>query len=138
MPGQTMPATASTSMPLGTPTVFTNGVSKHAYNTFASSSSWTTMGSRNWPDMWSEKQKEALTKMEMTYDEEKKEWNLRLSIDIRFPQEVGMAAYVAGNGSKLAMDQLIEKLKSAKKQLVEKLTSKIILAELIKPREINK
>lgn len=146
MPGQTISATTTTSGTggAGGHAVLTTGGLHNAYNTikngYSSSSTGNAFTSQNWPDLWSEKQKEALAKMEMTFDPEKKEWVMRLSIDIRLPQEIGIMAYINNNGkSNMApMDQLIEKMKSAKKQLIEKLTSKIILAELIKPREIKK
>lgn len=145
MPGQKISATTTTtSGPAGGHAVLSAGSLTNAYNTirngYSSSSTGSTMGSQNWPDLWSEKQKEALAKMEMTFDPEKGEWTMRLSIDIRLPQEIGIMAYINNNGkaNMAPMDQLIEKIKDAKKQLIEKLTSKIILAELIKPREINK
>lgn len=138
MPGQTISATTTTS---STMPPLTAANLQHAYKNsfgYSSSSVGTTFSNGSYKDPWSEKQKEALAKMEMTYDENKKEWVMRLSIDIRLPQEVGIMAYVSGSASGTPMDQLIEKIKDAKKQLIQKLTAKIILAELIKPREINK
>lgn len=93
----------------------------------------TTSGYQTYP--WTPEEKEKLVGMEMTYDKKTKTWNMRLTVDISLTENEGVFAFVPDNRP---IDSLIAKLKHAKKQLLESLTAKIILAELVKPREITK
>lgn len=98
----------------------------------------TGMGSSTYNtwDRWTKEEKKALANVGFEFHKATSSWKLKLSIDVLIPQEEGIAMLMQGTSDK-PTDQMIERLKQAKEALVEKLTAKIILAELTKPREIK-
>jgi len=88
-------------------------------------------------NQWTKEEKKALAKVGFHYDKERNEWVLDLSTSIRIPQIEGFEALTMGGSNEKPSEQMITAMKQAKEALVEKLTAKIILAELTKPREIR-
>jgi hypothetical protein len=89
------------------------------------------------PEIWTEGQKEALAKTGLVFDEHSRTWHLKLSVDISIKEMEDMESVLSGEINS-PMDQLIKKIKYAKEELIKKLTAKMILAELIRPKEIKK
>jgi len=111
---------------------------KFYYNSMMTNSIGATTASTNATfDPWTKKEKETLANVGFTFDRTRKEWNMRLSIDVKIPQLEGMDMLYQGSGGERPTEQIVAKLKYAKELLVEKLTAKIILAELVKPRKIK-
>jgi len=106
-----------------------------AAGTYVTNSTISSGFSGSW-DSWTKAEKKALAKVGFTYDKKTNEWVLDLTTTIRIPQLEGFAVLSAGAGDK-PTDQMIALIKQAKEQLIEKLTAKIVLAELIRPREIK-
>jgi len=86
---------------------------------------------------WGNKQKKALANIGFEYDKKTNEWILRLTSEVRVPQLEGIMASMGSNGDGKPTDIAILEMKKLKEQLVEKLTAKIILLELIRPRKID-
>ncbi len=126
----------------GTDGTLTEKQLKDAYKTMTTSGTYVTNSTvssgftGSW-DQWTKEEKKALAKVGFRYDQEKNEWVLDLTATIRIPQLEGFAALSGGGTDGKPTDQMITNLKQVKEQLIEKLTAKIILAELVRPREIK-
>lgn len=114
---------------------------RDAYKTMTTAGTYVTNStvsselSNSW-NQWTKEEKKSLAKVGFRYDAEKNEWVLDLTATIRIPQSEGFAALSGGSDGK-PTDQIITQMKQVKEQLIEKLTAKIILAELVRPREIK-
>lgn len=124
-----------TSQPGASAGMLTKSQLTNAYQSMFTNSTGSYTTANSW-DRWTKEEKKALANIGFEYDKAIKSWKLKLSIDVLIPQEEGMAILMQGANDK-PTDQMIERLKQAKKDLIEKLTAKIILAELTKPREIK-
>lgn len=83
----------------------------------------------------SEENEETLAKFGFKYDESSNKWKLKVTTSV----EIGQDEVFSGLLSDKTFNRLmIEKIKILKKDLINKLTSKAVLAELLKPREIKK
>ena len=109
---------------------------KQQTGTYVTSSTVSSGFSGSW-DNWTKEEKKALAKVGFRYDKEKNEWVLDLTATIRIPQLDGFAAMSSGGPDGKPTDQMINTMKQVKEELIEKLTAKIILAELVRPREIK-
>ena len=96
-----------------------------------------TTGDNLWEKFIDEKDNEKLlTKIGFNYDHKNKEWVLELSSEIRIPKELGIKMLVK-DFNDTPYELAILKIKKLKKMFVEKITAKLILAELVKPRDIK-
>lgn len=121
------PANASsrtTTLVPGIQPMYTNSTT---VGTFTTGTSW---------DNWTKEEKKALAKVGFKYDKKANEWILDLSATIRIPQQEGYQMLVSPDAGEKPSKQMMIKLKQLKEMIVEKITAKIILAELTKPREI--
>lgn len=98
----------------------------------------TTTTSSTFPDSeWPKEAKKALAKVGFVYDPEKNVWKLSLTATVELPQLTGIMALGYGMHGKPTMDSAIAAIKECKKNLIKKLTAKIVLSELVRPRTIN-
>lgn len=94
-------------------------------------STGTTLGQ----DYWTKEEKAALAKVGFQYDKKKECWNISLSTTVSILQLKNIMSWPIEKSK--PSDIAIDTMKQLKKQLIEKLTAKIILMELIKPHEIK-
>lgn len=87
-------------------------------------------------DHWTKQEKQALAKVGFEYDEVRNEWKLKLTAEIAIPQLEGIVAGMHTEGG-TPTNEAIHKMKQLKEMLIEKLTAKIVLAELVRPRKIE-
>ena len=81
-------------------------------------------------------EKKIIFKLGFKHNKKTNEWRLNLSTNIKIPcdlREELLADDINAYRNKL----IINKLKQLKQQMIDKLTAKIILAELIKPHKIK-
>lgn len=121
------PSTTANCITTGSSTTATNGL-------FTSPICTTSMGD-SW-DNWTKEEKKVLAKVGFKYNKKKESWELDLSTTVLVPQLEGIMAWPAENHEKPS-DMAIKIMKQLKKQLIERLTAKIILMELIKSHEIK-
>jgi len=131
------PSTGSVALP---PITTTTGASDYAtqikaYQQMVTNSTGSTFTSNSW-DNWTKDEKKLLAKIGFKYDKKKKDWVLRLSSEIRIPQQVGFEMLMQGTGDKPSQ-QAVAKMKQLKEMIIEKITAKLILSELVKPREVK-
>ena len=85
---------------------------------------------------WTDKEKKVLAMVGFKYNKEKKRWELNLSTTVFISQPEEIMTWFEGE-RKGPSNIAIKTMKQLKKQLIEKLTAKMILMELIKPHEIK-
>lgn len=88
---------------------------------------------------WNQKELKtlALAKVGFKYNKKISCWELDLTATISVPQSEGILEYVGPYNNRLACDKAIKSIKELKERLIKKLTAKMILIELSKPREIK-
>jgi len=129
---------ASTSNPNITIGSSSGTLSKSALQrAFMTTSTGTFSTSDAWPDELSKEEEKVLANVGFEYDTESNTWNLRLSVNVCVTKDELLGMMIPGHYGK-PTDRIITQLKKCKKAIIEKLTAKIILAELIRPREIKK
>jgi len=99
-------------------------------------SSGTSTWVESW-DQWTEQEKESLAKAGFYYDSKKNEWVITLEASIRVPQIEGVMAGIDHDGTTKPTDIAVREMKKLKQLLIDKLTAKMILTELVRPREIK-
>jgi len=104
---------------------------------YASSASTVSSGWTDVWDKWSDKEKKALANVGFEYDKKSNKWKLTLSADIELPQLEGIMMGMSSHDGHTPSEVAIAKIKQLKEKLIEKLTVKMILLELTKPREIK-
>jgi hypothetical protein len=130
-----LPSTTTT-----TGTTLTSQQLQQAYSSASSTAAWTSSTvssawSNTW-DKWGEKEKQALANVGFEYNKKTNQWKLKLSAEIEIPQLEGIMMMGHQEGA-TPSDIAITKIKQLKEKLIEKLTVKMILLELTKPREIK-
>jgi hypothetical protein len=130
-----------TSTTTTTGTNLTSAQLQQAYNTarsgYASSASMVSSGWTDVWDKWSDKEKKALANVGFEYDKKSNKWILTLSSKIELPQLEGIMMGMSSHDGSTPSEVAITKIKQLKEKLIEKLTVKMILLELTKPREIK-
>lgn len=106
----------------------------NAYKQMYTNSTGTYTGS-SWNN-WTDDEKKLLAKIGFEYDKKKKDWVLKISTEVRLEQSEGFQLLMQGARDKPSQ-QAVAKIKQLKEKLIEKLTAKMILSELIKPREVK-
>lgn len=104
---------------------------QNAYNSTTSSN---TQGLWN---IWNEETKKTMTKIGFKYNEKKDVWEFELTTVVEIKKPQGAMAMLSNCSNRNMRDEAIAVIKQAKKNLIEKLTAKLILMELTKPREIK-
>lgn len=99
-------------------------------NSTYSSSTWNT--GYNDPK-WSPEAKKSLVKVGFKYNKATSSWELNVTATVKITELEDLLGDAVGTPS----DDAIAAIKEAKEQILEKLTAKIVLTELIKPREIK-
>jgi len=122
------------SLPTGT--TYNTSTNTLTASNISTTSTISTTYSNEWMP-WTKEEKKTIADVGFTYNKKTKEWIIKLSVDIRISQEDGFSLSDTNFGG-TPTEQMICKLKQAKKELVEKLTTKIILAELTRPSKIKK
>jgi hypothetical protein len=139
--GTTYTNMPSSSMTTTTGTTLTPAQLQQAYNSAKGNSAWTSSTvSSGWTDVWdkwSDKEKKALANVGFEYDKKSNKWKLTLSADIELPQLEGIMMGMSSHDGHTPSEVAIAKIKQLKEKLIEKLTVKMILLELTKPREIK-
>lgn len=92
----------------------------------------TTGTNTNWT--WTPEEKEPLVKIGFKYNKKTDCWELDLIATVSIPQGEGILEYIDQHKP---CDRAIKIMKELKEKLIKKLTAKMILTELVKPRDIK-
>lgn len=82
---------------------------------------------------WEPEEKEALVKVGFKYNKEKENWELNLIATVSLPGK-DISGFINPHKT---YDDVINTMKELKEKLIKKLTAKMILMELVKPRDIK-
>lgn len=84
---------------------------------------------------WTKEEKKAFANVGFVFNKKLKQWEIEIGTKITIPKDTGVFGWVGSDGS--PTEKMIEAIKEAKEEIVKKLTAKVVLAELIKPRDIK-